>query len=88
MIVLPCGMVFVSKLHTVCAVLSDISFFFFSCSTSRACLCASLEKNVSCQCMFLRTRGKQILSTTLCPPEQVNTDEQRSHSAMVDDGKF
>ena len=90
MIVRPRGMVLVNKLDRSWlvsvrnAAVWDISFSV-SCSTSRACLRTSLERNVSRQCLFLHTRRKQIPSTELCPPEKANTDEQRSHSALVDD---
>ena len=71
------------------AELLEISFFCFVFNVTRLSLCKSGE-NVSRQCTFFahETRGKQILSTKLCPPEQVNTDEQRSHSAVVDDRTF
>ena len=56
-----------------------------SCSTLRACICACLERNAKHRCIFWHTRGKQIPSTKLCPPEQANTDEQRSHCASDED---
>ena len=48
------------------------------CTVTRFSLCKYGE-NVSTQCIFLRTRRKQILSTKLRPPDQVITDRQRSH---------
>ena len=40
------------------------------------------------QCLFLRSKDKQTPSTRMSPPQQVNTDGQRSHSAMVEDSTF
>ena len=69
------------------AALLDFSFFC-SCSTSRTCLCASLERNVNRQCTFLHTRGKRILSRKLCHPEKGDTAEERSHIALVENRTF
>ena len=43
-----------------------------------------LEKNVRRRRIFSRTRAEEIPPTGLCPPEQADSDEQRSRSASVD----
>ena len=68
------------------AVLSDMLFFGFLFSVTR--LCAGLGRNVNHRRIFLRTTGKRIASTKLGPPDQAETDEQRSHSALVEDKTF
>ena len=70
------------------AVLSDMSLFCFLSSVTRLSLCKSGEKRASRLCIFLRTRGTQIPSTKLRPPEQANTIEQRSRSASGEDRTY
>ena len=58
---------------TCCAVGYFVSFV--SCSASRGCLCASLERHVNRRRIFLRTTRKRIASTKLSSPTQGDSDE-------------
>ena len=75
-----------SDASLLCMLCCQIFHSLISCS--RVCFCASLETNVNRRHIFFRTRGKRIASTKLSPPAEGCTDEQRSHSALVEDRTF
>ena len=57
---------------------------FDSCSTSRVCLCAGLEKNVSHRRKFLHTSGKRIPSTKLCPKRIRTNNHHTAHRSRIE----
>ena len=66
------------------AVLSDISFFCFLFNITLLSSCKSGEKRESSTLFFAHERKAYCWG----PPVQADTDEQRSHSASVEDKIF
>ena len=54
MVVRPCGMVLVSRLHMtfLVSVMNAVLLVLLSLVQRHACLCANLERNMSRQCLF------------------------------------